>query len=79
MRDLIRDWLADATVWSPPTYCRKVEAVCARVLIMRNGGLALEPSQLDAVGRKPASDGDSGSQRAEAESRIGGNPPGSRA
>jgi len=52
MRDLIRELARDATVMVSTHILQEVEAVCARVLIMRNGRLALD-SQLDAVGRNP--------------------------
>ncbi len=52
MRDLIRELARDATVMVSTHILQEVEAVCGRVLIMRNGRLALD-SQLDAVGRNP--------------------------
>ena len=52
MRDLIRELARDATVMVSTHILQEVEAVCARVLIMRNGRLALD-SQLNAVGRNP--------------------------
>ena len=52
MRELIQELARDATVIVSTHILQEVEAVCARVLIMSGGRLALD-SQLAAVGRSP--------------------------
>ena len=52
MRSLVRELARDATLIISTHVLQEVEAVCARVLIMRGGHLALD-SRLDAIGRHP--------------------------
>lgn len=52
MRDLILELARDATVMVSTHILQEVEAVCARVLIMRGGRLVLD-SRLDSIGRLP--------------------------
>lgn len=52
MRGLIQELAAEATVIISTHILQEVEAVCARVLIMRGGRLALD-SSLDSIGRNP--------------------------
>ncbi len=52
MRELIEELARDATVIVSTHILQEVEAICARVLIMRGGRLALD-SDLRAIGRNP--------------------------